>query len=679
MRFADLVVKFSSEGVDKVNNDVNSLEKSLNDVSNAAKKSASAVTKNFNKFNNIAAASANMQNFGNTTNASLNSATTSSNNYKSSLLDLIQTISLAGLQSKKSAQSLGYLFARGQEKNVFKSLELFQKKSDEVNKDVIKFREQYMRLQGRSGGNLLKKFDEMNSLRRYQDAIKKSDDLTDKLMDGVKSYNERVKKGADGMNYFDDQAKTALETLGAFGAVSKGILLVAAAIAAATAAVYNMNFELIKSTVQAAFNFEELSGRLKALKGEAKSADILSFVRKLAEPSNFTTDQLGQSAVQLEAFGLNAKRILPTIAQLGMAFGADAEKLRLLTDMFGRLSQGQLPDAQVMAQFGLSKSKLMKEGIKFDAQGSLLSSTREVFVAIEKIVNTEYNKIFTEMAKTGNARLASVTDVFDRLKIQIGDSLMEASKRALGHLTNLLTAIERTGIMEKVAQSMLVPFQALADVFTGKDKSIGNLQATMANFAGGFLAIFEEINIQTGLFVSQLARAVQLAVAFQGGNLPKVLELVPDMLKGARGQFAPNRMLQKGSDYSMAILGRLKEGGPGTDINELIKESKKTDFGKLEDLLKPATDKDKKDKEKNQRTLELIQQNTKTANEITLRNLTYGGGQLAAQGISAVQMSGNRTVSSPQISASNDIVRGIEKIVRGYSNSNNLNFSFRRS
>jgi hypothetical protein len=59
--------------------------------------------------------------------------------------------------------------------------------------------------------------------------------------------------------------------------------------------------------------------------------------------------------------------------------------------------------------------------------------------------------------------------------------------------------------------------------------------------------------------------------------------------------------------------------------------------------------------------------------------MTYGGGQLAAQGISQVQMASNRSVKSPQINASNDITRGVEKIVRGYTNSNNLNFSFRRS
>jgi tape measure domain-containing protein len=92
-----------------------------------------------------------------------------------------------------------------------------------------------------------------------------------------------------------------------------------------------------------------------------------------------------------------------------------------------------------------------------------------------------------------------------------------------------------------------------------------------------------------------------------------------------------------------------------------------------------AKAKDEEDKKKQLKALQVIGENTKKQNELTLRNLTYGGGELAAQGLSAVERSGLRSVSSPQISASNDIVRGVEKIVRAYSNSNNLNFSFRRS
>ena len=675
MRFADLVVKFSSEGVDKVTRDVNSIEDSLNDVTNAATRSAKALTNNFGKLKNINIATANMQSFGSTSNSALNVANSSTNNYKNSLLDLIQTISLAGLQSDKTMKKFSGLLASRSESRFNQNLAKQQAAKDFLLKQEQRAMQLLQSAKTPMQAELAQKALDV--------AVKATQKINTTVIKKSQELNDKLKKNADGMSGFDIEAQNALATLSNFGTAAKGILIVGAAIAAATVAIYKMNAEIIRTTVQAAFNFEELRGRLAALTSDAKSTDILSFVRRLAEPSNFTTDQLANSAVQLEAFGLNAKRILPTIAQLGMAFGADAEKLRLLTDMFGRLSQGQLPDVQVMAQFGLSKSKLMKEGIKFDAQGSLVSSTREVFVAIEKIVNREYGKIFDKMAVTGNAKLASVTDAFDRLKIQIGESLMDASKNALSHLTNLLSAIERSGIMEKVAQSMLIPFQALANVFTGKDKSIGNLQQTMASWAGGLLAIFEEINIQTGLFVEQLARVTRLGMMVNTGEAlykpSKTAALLADIAKGARGQFAPGRVIDKGTDYAMAILSQLQAGGPSTDIKKLIDESKKTDFGKLEDLLKPAKDKDKKDKERSQRTLDLIQQNTKTQNEITLRNLTYGGGQLAAQGISAVQMSGNRTVSSPQISASNDIVRGIEKIVRGYNNSNNLNFSFRRS
>jgi hypothetical protein len=330
-----------------------------------------------------------------------------------------------------------------------------------------------------------------------------------------------------------------------------------------------------------------------------------------------------------------------------------------------------------MAQFGLSKSKLMKEGIKFDAQGSLLSSTREVMVAMEKIINRDYGKIFEQMANTGNAKLASLTDVFERLKIQVGNQLADTAKVAISSFANILGALERSGVLEQAAKTMLYPFEALGKVLglNGGTGVFSNAQMAMASFTGALIAGFEELNIQTSLFVTQLGRIFELLVNPQGltgmAYLDNVGKLIKDIGKGISGQIAPSRMANRGTDIAMALLGEL-QNAPTTDISKLLDESKKTDFGKLEDLLK-------NDKLKQVKTLEKIEQNTKTQNELTLRNMTYGGGELAAQGISAVQMGGFRSVSSPQINASNDIVRGVEKIVRGYSNSNNLNFSFRRS
>jgi hypothetical protein len=667
MTFAELVIKFETQGDSSTKTSIRAVEAELKNVSNASVNASNKFQQSFGKIST----SIRSVNF-NSLNSQFSQMSTAMTPAMSTLQGTVTTLSLLKLALKDSSAGN---FAKNFTIGIIEIEKSIQKLNH--NKSLDKFMKQIGKMKGfemardEKGGAYFRPagdatIDERLKFVKLNNILEKTRNAKQRLDDRLNTPagQEQIRKYAEGVQ----------GVLTAFSGVANVILQVAKAITVAISAIYAFNAAVIQSTVQAAFNFEELQKRLSALKGPAKANDILDFVRKLAEPSNFTTDELANSAVQLEAFGLNAKRVLPTIAQLGMAFGGGAEKLRLLTDMFGRLSQGQLPDVQVMSQFGLSKSKLMKEGIKFDNQGSLVSSTREVFVAIEKIVKNNYRKIFEEMANTGNAKLASVTDVFERLKIQVGNSLMDVAKNSLNSLAGLLSAIERTGILEKVAQTMILPFQALANVFTGKDKSVGNIQQTMATWAGGLLAIFEEINIQTALFVEQFARAVQLAVAFQGGNLFKVAELVPEMLKGARGQFAPSRVVNKGSDYAMMILDQLQNPGKATNIDDLINKSKLTDFGKLEDLLK-----NDKTKEKSQRTLDLIAQNTKTQNELTLRNMTYGGGELAAQGISAVQMGGFRSVSSPQINASNDIVRGVEKIVRGYSNSNNLNFSFRRS
>jgi hypothetical protein len=96
-------------------------------------------------------------------------------------------------------------------------------------------------------------------------------------------------------------------------------------------------------------------------------------------------------------------------------------------------------------------------------------------------------------------------------------------------------------------------------------------------------------------------------------------------------------------------------------------------------MINDATTKDKQKKEKQQRALDLIQDNTKKANELTLREFTYGGGILAQQGVSPVQRNSYNGVSSPQINATDDFSRGFQKVMRGYSTSNNQNLSFRRS
>jgi hypothetical protein len=669
MTFAELVIKFSATGDGQTKNQIRAIEVELKNVSNASVNAANKISQSFQKISSSRGLLF-LESFGQNVSNQFTQAAASSVPFGNNILDLVQSFALLTLSAENVQKGIVKITASSIAKMISPVNALASGFANASNKLATYL--QYDTEFGKMDPGDMNKFQYkiFSSVQGLEDLS----DKTKKLSDNLKTFISGV--GVEGSAIENFAAK--LTVLGSrFLSITGFIAGVVAAMAILTAATVAMNLAIAKSTVQAAFNFEQLQARLSALKGPAKANDILEFVRRLAEPSNFTTEQLSNSAVQLEAFGLNAKRILPIIAQLGMAFGADEEKLRLLTDMFGRLSQGQLPDVQVMAQFGLSKSKLMKEGIKFDAQGSLLSSTREVMVAMEKIINRDYGKIFEQMANTGNAKLASLTDVFERLKIQVGNQLADTAKVAISSFANILGALERSGVLEQAAKTMLYPFEALGKVLglNGGTGVFSNAQMAMASFTGALIAGFEELNIQTSLFVTQLGRIFELLVNPQGltgmAYLDNVGKLIKDIGKGISGQIAPSRMANRGTDIAMALLGEL-QNAPTTDISKLLDESKKTDFGKLEDLLK-------NDKLKQVKTLEKIEQNTKTQNELTLRNMTYGGGELAAQGISAVQMGGFRSVSSPQINASNDIVRGVEKIVRGYSNSNNLNFSFRRS
>jgi hypothetical protein len=700
MTFAELVIKFSTTGDGQTKSQIKAIEVELKNVSNASVIAANKVSQSFQKIGQSSSSIQSLQAFGSNLSNQFIQANASALPFGNTILDLVQSFAILRASADKVSRPVKYLF----DNITNAAFNAAQAVQNLLFGSIDKLIEKMVSKTGGVGGWL-----DPEKFTIFDRAVIFTIEKLDGAYGVLNKFGEKLislitpsRYGASELTLFANKIQNFINKTGdAIIAVGKfiGVLLTGiAAMSLYSAAVINMDISIAKETIKAAFAFETLQQRLSALTTPEKATEILDFVRRLAEPSNFTTEQLANSAVQLEAFGLQSRRILPIIAQLGMAFGADSEKLRTLTDMFGRLSQGQMPDVQVMAGFGISKSKLMKEGIKFDAQGSLLSSTREVFAALEKIVERDYKKIFETMKNTGDAKLASLVDVFERLKIKIGDALAPLAKTVIDALSKVLSALEGTKILEEMSRILTLPFRAMEKAITGGFST--NIEGALVNFVSGIIAGFEEVNIQVALFIEQMARVgriVNLVVTGKNTewrqtgligqyvNTPAMDKEMSDFAKNIAGFFAAGRpdklfgtgFAGEGSRFTkrqQEIADRMKVqlGEPGSNFGDLLKESKLFDYGKLENPLK-------KESAKQTRQLELIQQNTKTQNELTLRNMTYGGGELAAQGISAVQMGGFRSVSSPQINATNDIVRGVEKIVRGYSNSNNLNFSFRRS
>jgi tape measure domain-containing protein len=294
--------------------------------------------------------------------------------------------------------------------------------------------------------------------------------------------------------------------------------------------------------------------------------------------------------------------------------------------------------------------------------------------------------ILQQLATDMNSVFATIadSDLFKSLQQNV-KQLIEAFKPFLPYIKDLFAVIGIviTTWLNEITIYLTRGLKFWADVFKDPVKFIKNEFITLGEqikviFYNAFAfalnsmrSVTQAIDKITGLKLTDLIPKMEMKQI----PVTKTQKMVFDNIM----QFAPGVIQKKIAENLGTYFGttpkvadpldKIRTGGktpPGTD-----------DPAKAKD--KDDKDKKKKQDKKSESLLALIVQNTSKANELTLRNMTYGGGQLASQGISSVQMSGFRSAKSPQINASNDIVRGVEKLNRSQNMSNNLNFNFRRA
>ena len=131
-------------------------------------------------------------------------------------------------------------------------------------------------------------------------------------------------------------------------------------------------------------------------------------------------------------------------------------------------------------------------------------------------------------------------------------------------------------------------------------------------------------------------------------------------------------------DYSKRIKAGFGKGSTFIPDNEMLLKNATIGSGREESGGKGSKEKQAKTaQEKQQKTLDLIEKHTKVNAEATLREMTFGGGVLGANAVSKVEMS--RGISSPSLTSANDIVRGFDKMIRGYIVANAFNYNIRRA
>lgn len=458
-------------------------------------------------------------------------------------------------------------------------------------------------------------------------------------------------------------------------------------------------FELTKSFFQAGMEAETTNARFAAFGLNVNKTNAMLY--SVAETSTLTTAQLKEMTLQLHQAGFNVNAAVPRLAKWADAIGGGSEKLQGMVRLLNLLRAGVKPDQELLQSLGFSDI-LVKAGLKFD-QGKLVGGIRPAIQAVMNEIDRMTSGLTEKVGATFEARLATLSDFFTRLKEQIGKELINFAGPLIDALNKTLGAVIKSGVIQDTIKGFLsIGKKMMENLSKGIDNK--SVQITISNIVGNILAHFQAIPA----FATIMGESVAKVFDFIGKKLynldislqiiaerlsfslfNKAAELekkkIPEptldlskqrtslnILKGVIGETA--------DEYSKRIQAGFRKGGTFVPDTEMLLGTATLGSGREESGGKGSKEKEaKKAQEKQQKTLDLIESHTKQTSEATLRNMTYGGGMLAAQGISNVEMRGYNRVSSPQISASNDIVRGVEKLYKGFQVSNSLNINPRRA
>jgi hypothetical protein len=499
----------------------------------------------------------------------------------------------------------------------------------------------------------------------------------------------------------------------------------------------NLGKEMFNASVEA----ESMNARMMSMsKSAGEAAKEIALIKNIALVSPITTKDTFNYALALKSVGFNLQFALPLLAKMAAAKGADPNRMQAFTQVMTKLASGIMPDAEQAITAGLPglKAKLAAAGLKFDPKGSIAASAAQSMKALQIVVQKETGKAMDLMSQTTETKLASFQDALDNFYIKGGDVVKKFFTPMIEAATKALDLLSQSGALTKLLNTFFQPiFGPIGDVAKNfnknglTDQGLQNLAKIMATisvipeniriafdylkdifnwFLNNIAKIFgKEAPSKAPLGMSQgkgpmdYLKSGDILGAISGGQFsydklmasrPK-LPTINEMIFGLKsGETLVDQMLQ-GAFKNVNISGFPKFGGfKGGDVKgfyDLLKAGQGKMGGDVNipeptgppgdflTMMNDASEKDKQKKEKQASLLELIVQNTSKANELTLRNMTYGGGMLAAEGVSSVQMANYRSVSSPRINATNDMVRGIKKEVNATVGSNFLNFSPRRS
>ncbi len=249
-----------------------------------------------------------------------------------------------------------------------------------------------------------------------------------------------------------------------------------------------------RSAVNAAIGFDTIQRSLQAVTKDAERAKaVLAFDDKLAGPSIFTSEELAQASLTLEAFKLKTEEFLPVAEKLGTVFGGNSEALRQYVDALGYIKNGRFGEGfESLSRAGLSKDDFTAKGLTFDKSGAFTGQADQALKAIEQLVNDRFGKLSEEMANGPAAKLASVMDAIGRAARVAGQGILSVLMPAAEKIGGFIQHLVDSGAIDKAVNGIARLFNG-NDIGDGTIHMIALLVSTLQNLPTVFLVVRQAV------------------------------------------------------------------------------------------------------------------------------------------------------------------------------------------
>jgi hypothetical protein len=412
------------------------------------------------------------------------------------------------------------------------------------------------------------------------------------------------------------------------------------------------------------------------------------FLQELGAHTNLPIGELREAGRQMEVFGLRMERYLPAMAKLTMAQGGGPEKLAAFVRIFGMLSQGQEPLMRSFIELGIGKAALAGAGVKFDADGKLLTSARETMADLLNLVETKYGQMGDIMRDAPSVAANAMKIRFEEVMATIGDSILKVVTPIMTELSGIFQRLVDSGVLSDLANrfkalfhingdpilyaisALVVGLKKVPDVLdTIRSKvepvlnflrnhlqAIGALLFVM--FSQKLIGTIVEVVSVVWRLVQALRAGVGMAAGLQAAMNPKgIAQLAGSILLAAGAYYALGAMI--GGDTGANGGRSAMMGGPGAvprgpdtripedtlqqQIDQMMKGLKPPSGvgpeGKKEPIA-PDTVPVNSTTTQQARDIRDIKYNTEPLRELK-RNI-LGGGTLGQMGVTPVELAGLR-------------------------------------